>query len=158
MKWLLPLFALTLFSACKRDDGAGLAVKTYEYMVNLGRYGAAYAGAHPMTIATQVRVAEQDGGTAKIQVLLTNTTNAASYVVGFYTANSSGSVLFDTPPKYQLQVIGNGSTATGVIIVDDQFADIMSWQGYLVVHDPGQPLSFTNFATFLIIGKVNIPE
>ncbi|UYQ92993.1 hypothetical protein MKQ68_23210 [Chitinophaga horti] len=157
--YLLLTTLFISFSACKDKDEAPMGSKAYQYMVNTGKYGAAYVGSHAMTIATEITVEELPAGKSRIVVLLTNTTMGKTYQVNFYTAMEGSAALFEQIPKYTVAVTGNGPLATASTIVSDSFDKITTeWKGYAVVHDPGQTYSATNFATFLIIGKMNMPE
>jgi hypothetical protein len=165
----LPLLAITLLfgmQSCKKKDKdeptTTMMSSTYNYQFNNGQIvaSAAYNGTHQDNLSASMKVEELANGHAKITVTLMNTVNGATYHTHAHDAadpatTPNGTPYNETPNAgvYSQMIVGNGGTVSMSQETMMSYAQITSvYSGFLVVHDPLQPLSTTNLSTYVILG------
>lgn len=167
---MVPLAILSLgivMSSCKKDEMEGPArtpamqTASYNYEFNNGQVvpTAAYSGTHKDKLSATVKVDEISSTQSMITVTLNNSISGQTYNIHSHDAadptTPNGTPYNETPNTGLLTMMING---TGGMVMGSQmsamsYTDITSnYSGFLVVHDPLQPIDTTNPATYLLLG------
>ncbi|KEO74754.1 hypothetical protein EL17_03500 [Anditalea andensis] len=163
---LMALACMIIVSSCnKEDDEPMLRSQVFEYSFNDGQLvgpATSYVGEHPRNLSARMEVMEMPNGMAKIMVTLNNTMAGQMYMIHAHDmadpdTTPNGTPYNETPNANVLSemVTPQGTTAMVehlTMLTYDQL--LQEYDGFLVVHDPTQPLSTTDLTTYLILGVV----
>lgn len=157
------LCMMVLLFSCKEDEQPMLRMKTFDYNFNVGQLAGpatAYNGEHPKNLTARMVVEEQPNGRAKITLTLTNTMPGKMYMIHAHDAANPA----NTPNGTPYNEAPNGNVLSAMVtpqgnsaVVEQEstlsFDQIVNtYEGFLVVHDPTQPISTTDLTTYLILG------
>lgn len=155
--------------SCKKDeiepteDPAPTAQsKSYSYDFNNGQVisTGAYSGTHYDNLTATMKVDEVLSGGSNITITLTNTIDGEMYMIHAHDAadpatTPNGTPYNETPNSavFTQMVTGNGGTVSVSQSTTTSYSDLNSvYDGFLVVHDPLQPVSTVNVDTYLVLG------
>lgn len=164
--WNLMMLGIAFVGlvSCSEDDGTDgeMMSMTYDYAFHNGQTvaSAPYDGTHDGTLSAQLMLEEMDGGTM-VTVVLMNTVDGEMYPVHAHDAADPATTPNGTPynesPNSDLLVqmaSGNGGTVAVSQMTDMTYEEItMSYEGFLVVHDPLQDINTADISTYLIVGS-----
>lgn len=162
--FLIVLLVVGLLSSCSEDDGSytEMMSMTYEYSFHNGQTvsSAPYNGSHDSDLSAQLMIEEMDGGTM-VTVTLMNTIDGEMYPIHAHDAADASSTPNGTPYNetpntglFAQMASGNGGTVMVSQMTDMTYEDItMSYEGFLVVHDPLQDINTADVSTYLIVGS-----
>lgn len=164
----IALIALGIaVSSCKKeemepDPEPTMQSATYNYEFNNGQVVAseAYMGPHADNLTASIMVEELSSSQCKITVTVNNTVSGQTYNIHAHDSadpatTPNGTPYNETPNSnvFVQTLGGNGGTATVSQTVDMSFTEItMSYDGFLVIHDPMQTMSTTDISTYLVVG------
>lgn len=168
----LPILAMALLvgtQSCKKDDvdpvtpAPAAMTSTYNYEFNNGQVvpTAAYDGAHMDNLTASIKVTELTASTSRITVTLNNTIDGQMYHTHAHDAADPATTPNGTPYNespntavYTQMIMGNGGTVSMSQDVNMSYSAITtSYEGFFVVHDPLQPITTVNIATYLVVGS-----
>lgn len=182
--YIIPAFTicgLLFVTSCKKEEEEkptdeitnptftpGL-VSDFDYEFNNGQVVAtgSYDGNHSDELLATMRVEELSGNQTKITVTLTNTIWGEIYHVHAHDAadpatTPNGTPYNETPNAdvFSQEIHGIGGIEVSAHqIIDQPYNDVINnYNGYLVVHDPFQPMSTTNLSTYLVLGTFARPQ
>lgn len=168
------------FSSCQHHEApapteAVLRTATFTYAFNRGQLGnaAAYEGDHPSTMTAVLTIEELSENRCRVKMLLNHAIEGTTYLVHAHDAANPENTPNNTPytespneAVLSLAITGVGHshgrssqrvahiTAKGEHESPFGFNYLTQlYDGFLVVHDPLQPLSTTNLRSFLVVNK-----
>lgn len=176
------LFASTLllFSACQHHEApapteAVLRTATYTYAFNRGQLGegTAYQGAHATNMTAVFTIEELSENRCRVKMLLNHAIEGTTYLIHAHDAANPESTPNNTPymetpneAVLSLAITGAGHShgRSGQRVVhitakgeqESRFGfDYLTqvYDGFIVVHDPLQPVSTNNLRSFLVVNK-----
>lgn len=134
---------------------------SYTYEFNTGQLGdgTAYSGPHNEDLVARLTLTELGDMETMVRVTLTNTVSGEIYPVHAHDAadpaTTPNGTPYDESPNHDVLDIGiegTGSNATASMVSPMSFDQLNSmYEGFLVVHDPLQPLSTIDLSTYLIV-------
>jgi hypothetical protein len=165
----LMLSSALIFSSCKKDEmedetpnNPQMMTSTYTYEFNNGQVipSAAYSGSHHDNLMASMMIEEISATQTKITVTLMNTVGGAEYMVHAHDAADPGTTPNGTPYNespngdvFLQHIHGNGGDAFASQTINMSFSQVINdYEGFFVVHDPLQPISTTDIATYLVVG------
>lgn len=161
---------IILFSiACNNNDDDAeslpLPSATFAYSFNEGEAfgGSTYQGTHPRNLSASLQLQALDTGGTKLTVTLYNTLAGESYATHAHNARDTTNggnpyeFLVNTTILNQ-NPTGTGDSVQAVHYTPREFKFLVNeYQGYLVIHDPLQPINTNDPTTLLILGKFARP-
>lgn len=167
---MIFLAAAIGFQSCKKEEmepetpvTPTMQSSTYNYEFNNGQVvaSAAYSGQHMDNLSAKLMVEEISATQCKISVTLMNTIDGEMYMIHAHDAadpnmTPNGTPYNESPNANVLvqMVTGNGGSITATQVTNMSFSEVTaSYNGFLVVHDPLQPISTTDISTYLIVGS-----
>lgn len=168
------------FSSCHHQEApapteAVLRTATYNYAFNRGQLGegTAYQGAHATNMTAVLTIEELSENRCRVKMLLNHAIEGTTYLVHAHDAANQETTPNNTPylespneAVLSLAITGAGHshgrsgqrvahiTAKGEQESPFSFDYLTQlYDGFLVVHDPLQPLSTTNLQSYLVVNK-----
>lgn len=162
----LPLLFLPALLSCEKGgntEEADQELSRYSYRLNNGeaKAGTAYRGQHSTDFSARLEVKEAANGKLLLQVTLHNTRAGETYLVHAHDAADSAQTPQGLPYREEpntdllaLQIQGNGGTISqSQETAAYSYEEIVSdYQGFLIVHDPLQPVAIADWSSFLSLG------
>lgn len=167
MRSTLVLLAIVFMGAatmtsCSKDDDDDKMSTSFNYAFNTGQVGAgtAYSGSHPTNYSATMKVEELSDSKSRISVTLNNTVTGQMYMLHAHDAAAAATTPNGTPynetpnsAMFVQMATGTGGAVTVSQEVDFSYDYITNtYSGFFVSHDPTQPISTTNIATYLVVG------
>jgi hypothetical protein len=153
---------LSVGSFAREQPEVQFKSQTFTYDFNVGQLvpAFAYSGSHDSDITANIVVNELADNMTRIVISLNNTIEGEMYNTHAHDMADAGSTPNGTPynesPNVNVfagQIMGNGSTASRSQISSMSYEEITnSYNGFLVVHDPLQPISTIDPTTYVILG------
>jgi hypothetical protein len=134
----------------------------FSYAFNTGQLvpAFAYAGTHANTLSAKLTIQELGNGGTRVGIALMNTINGQMYLAHTHdmadpATTPNGTPYIESPNGDILNVHLHG---TGGTVFNSQLSAMSigsltsNYDGFLVVHDPLQPVSTTDPTTYVILG------
>jgi len=153
---------LVVGSFARAQAATNFESSSFPYTFNTGQLDPSYAynGTHSTTMTGNLVIQELADGTSRVSVQLAGTMAGEMYMVHAHdyadpATTPNGTPYNETPNTGLLTMMinGTGGMAMGSQMSAMSYTDITSnYTGFLVVHDPLQPIDTTNPATYLLLG------
>lgn len=158
---LFLMVLLAAFSSCQTEEPAELQSKTFTYDFNTGQVNAAYAyaGTHPNTLKAELMLEEMADGKTKITVTLMNPEAGQTYMVHAHdkadpNTTPNGTPYNETPNSTVFAMPITDTEGSKSFTSDMTYSDLTtSYEAFLVIHDPLQPLTTTDPTTYVVLGE-----
>ena len=155
---------LIFLSSCEKEEDMMPSYKstTLDYEFNNGQLvpTSPYEGMHSDELWVRVELTEQDNSMTEIKLTLYNTVDGAVYNIHSHdmadpATTPNGTPYLEAPNANVLitKATGNGGKVT-VKETADMSYDMLtsSYDGFLVIHDPLQPMSTVDISTYIVLG------
>lgn len=168
------------FSSCQHHEtpapaAAVLRTATYTYAFNRGQLGdgTAYQGDHATNMTAVLTIEELSENRCRVKMLLNHAIEGTTYLVHAHDAAQPETTPNNTPYvespneailSLAITGVGHSHGKSGQRVVhitakgeqESRFGfDYLTqvYDGFMVVHDPLQPVSTTNLQSFLVVNK-----
>ncbi|MEX0608171.1 MAG: hypothetical protein WD016_04590 [Balneolaceae bacterium] len=167
LPFLLAVASFALITACGGDSPTNteteLDSEAYTYAFNEGQAldnkDTAYRGEHERNVTAEVSIEEMDNGNASVTVKLDNTISGSTYMVHVHDAADPASTPNGTPYNetpngdiFAKMLESSGGSVSSTNETTIPYNEVISHEGFFVVHDPTQELSTTDLTTYLVLG------
>ena len=165
---LLAVLGLFFFTAC--DDSTSVGPEpdpmeaSFSYAFNegqaVGDVNTAYRGTHDRNVMAELTVEEMENGNAAVTVTLDNTLDGETYAVHAHDMADPSTTPNNTPYNetpnadvFAELIDGTGGSAELTHETELPYAEVANeYEGFLVVHDPLQPIDTADLTTYLVLG------
>ncbi len=153
---LLLALSAGLISCDKEDDKQ---TETFNYSFNTSGI-APYTGTHATTLSAELTVTESDDDKSMVMITLNDAIKDETYMVHAHdkadaTSTPNGTPYLETPNSNVLAGMIATTSTTGSYEQESSmsFTDLTTtYDGFLVVHDPLQPVNTADPSTYVILG------
>ncbi|MFK7796013.1 MAG: hypothetical protein AB8E82_01065 [Aureispira sp.] len=158
---LFLIVLLAAFSSCSTEVEVVLESKTFSYDFNTGQINAAYAyaGTHPNTLKAEVKLDEMADNLTMVTVTLMNPEAGQTYMVHSHdkadpNTTPNGTPYNETPNAAVFAMPITAAEGSKSFTSTMSYEDLTTtYEGFLVVHDPLQPISTTDPTTYVVLGN-----
>lgn len=154
---------LVLGTFAKPQAASNLDSESFQTFFNTGQIDPsyAYAGTHPNTLKSTLKIQELADGRSRVSVLLNFSQNGETYMVHAHdfadpATTPNGTPYNETPNSgvCALMITGNGGSARAGQISNLSIDEITTmYEGFFVVHDPFQAISTTDPTTYVLLSQ-----
>jgi hypothetical protein len=158
----LLLFLSFSLLACEKDqEPESHSPPSFSYSFNEGQneLKTAYTGDHPRDLRAEMQLLEGDSGGTRIRITFSNTLDGETYAVHAHDYDADSTIGLPYEFSVNTAVLNQNPVGrTGTLEIEQHSDSSVAYfenryQGYLVVHDPLQPVQTKKPSSFLILGR-----